>query len=804
MMATVTVALLLSAATSLFVEVREIHADATEELTMLADIIAQHCAAPLAFEDRATAEETLASLRADPAIIEACIHRMDGSEFARYPAASSIAHPEAHAELTRKDAPRRSPGAACDGHCCIVKKDRMMLVARYILLDNTPIGTVHLAYDLKRIDQEVRHYLVMFGGITALALAIALLLSAVLRRLVSDPLQGITRAIAGVTADRDYSLRISMKGADELGSLATGFNNMLEQIQLRDAELSHYSSDLEAEVRLRTEELARSNRDLAETVDKLENAKQRAEEANRIKSEFLANMSHEIRTPMNGVLGLAQLLATTPLPSQQQQRYVEGILNSGRSLLAIIDDILDFSKLEAGKLRTYAFDFDLIGLIEDVVVPMGTQIGDKDLELVLDFDSDLPEMVKGDPDRLRQVLVNLMGNAVKFTDQGEVLLRVRPEPDHSESQRIRFEVTDTGPGIPLEAQERIFDSFTQVDGSTTRRHGGTGLGLSICQKLVELMGGTIGMASHPGQGATFRFSLPLPAGSPEARKTESGPLAIHHGCRVLIAVARDATARILRTELQGIGFDDIVIVPVGQAMAAIRAAAVTPFNLAILDLDAASEDFLALARELKADGATASIRLLMLARQWPADRTAVAREAGVDACLHKPVTRRNLADAIRRLECREETDGLAAAGRSPAAAPRKATMPQGRVLVAEDNFINLQVAESVLEHLGYRVDVAADGEEAVLACRNNRYDLILMDCLMPNMGGCEATEAIRRHERETGRDRVPIIALTANALEGDRNTCLKAGMDDYLSKPLVIERLRELLMRWLPTAEEGS
>jgi len=806
-MTTVTVTLLLTAAAHLVIEIKEKHAAAVAELSILAEVIGQNSAASLVFDDPTSARETLAALRANPAIVEACIHRLDGSNFARYsPTTAAIPLDDAHqlpAAEEGGEAMTQSPCPRGDSNC-LRNSLGPFTISRPILLDGNPIGTIRLTYDQQPLKERLHHYLILLALTTALAFSVALILSTLLRKIISAPILAIKQTMDRVTAGQNYSLRAPKSGDDELGSLADGFNNMLGQVQVRDEQLSHYSSDLEREVTARTEELAKSNRHLAETVAQLELAKQKADKANRYKSEFLANMSHEIRTPMNGVLGLAQLLDTTPLVPRQR-RYVDGIIQSGNSLLTIINDILDFSKIEAGKLALVRMDFNLRQTIEEIATLMAEQTLDKDLELIMELAPDLPPKVNGDPERLRQILVNLLGNAIKFTDQGEVVIRVHAEAESALPRRVHFEISDTGPGIPPEAQGRIFESFSQADGSTTRRHGGTGLGLSICQKLATLMGGTISLASEAGRGATFRFSLPF--GVPSSSPGQPTPLpAMPPDCRILIVADRPTNRHVLRQEMVQLGLTADTTGNIGQAQQMARTAieAGSPYALAILDRHLGKENGLALARKLKADGATAGIRLIMLAKQWLEEEIHAAKEAGIVAYLHKPATQRILGDCIHRILVLGETaaDQIPAPP-APPQATSPSTSPAGRVLVAEDNFINQQVVLALLEQLGYQTDVVKDGEEAVQACAANRYDLVLMDCLMPNIDGYAATAAIRQREQAAGGgEHVPIIALTANALNDARDTCINAGMDGYLTKPIDIDRLREHLEKWIPPGKQ--
>jgi signal transduction histidine kinase/DNA-binding response OmpR family regulator len=641
---------------------------------------------------------------------------------------------------------------------------------------------------LVSIRLQTTKYYVLTLLLIALALGSGVLGARRFARAVTKPLEELVRIVRTLSVQEEPLPAARPTSILEIDGLTEDVTNMQRRLSESYRNLQqalHQREDLNQSLQALTTDLDQKVR---ERTAELSNAKRIAEEASRAKSEFLANMSHEIRTPMNGIIGMTELTMDTALTDMQRE-YLNTVRTSADSLLVLINDILDFSKIEAGKLTIERTPFSLRAAVDETVKPLALRAHQKGLELLVEVPLDVPDALVGDAYRLRQVLINLIGNAVKFTDRGDVLLRIMPERDSPENVTLHFSVIDTGIGVPPEKQPAIFHAFTQADSSTTRKHGGTGLGLTISAQLVELMGGRIWVESTPGHGSAFQFTVTLPKNLEQSAGTRPPHATDLAGLSILVVDGYANRRRILVELLRGCGGDTTAVSSAADALALLDDAH-TRFDVAVIDVSVgdATRAGADLAARWRAHPAGGAMPLLMLSSSDQVDRSEI-----VDIrYLIKPLNQAALLQAITTAVGGSATTAHI---RRPALAttPGRAGRPL-HVLIAEDNVVNQTVSSQLLKRRGHTTVVVANGRDAVAAAARTHFDVVLMDLQMPEMDGLEATAAIRANERGTSR-RLPIVALTAHAMASDRERCLQADMDGYVTKPLKPAELYEAVDR---------
>ncbi len=820
MLLTSAAALLLACAAFIVYETVSFRKKLVEDLASQAGLIGGNSTAALSFGFgfAKDAREILDTLDKRPRIEAAALYTAEGQLLATY--------------LRKQNSGPAPPDlAGTAGHT--FSKGRLELFQQ-VIMEGEPVGTVYLRSDLDELSSRLERYFLIAGAVFLVALLCAFLLSARLEHVISRPILELAGTMRHVSERRDYSLRARRQADDEVGQLMDGFNGMLEQIQKQDVELKEERSLLAQRVEQRTADL-RQAKDAADAANAMlqtalldaERLTQEAQAANTAKSDFLATMSHEIRTPMNGVIGFTNLILDTNL-TEDQRAFARTVKHSGEALLSVINDSLDFSKIEAGKLSVECIPFGLRQTVEEVAEILSVRAEEKGLELAIAYDPFAPPEVNGDPHRVRQVLLNLIGNAIKFTESGSVVIEVfSAEADENAPNQARFQggsisrsvkvsVTDTGIGIPADVQSRLFQKFTQADSSTTRQFGGSGLGLAIARALVEKMGGTMDLKSEPKRGSTFSFTLPW--NEDTSAPFEAEVLPDLDGTCVLVVDDHEVNRRVLHEQLKAWDIEHECAASGSEALEKLRnaGAAAKPFHIALLDYLMPKMDGEELGRIILDDPLLQKTALVMLTSGSQRSEARRFLGAGFSGFLIKPVVR---AAMLREVLARAKSQ-FDSVIQFPAVSDKKippqvqesgdGSVParQRLVLLAEDNATNRFLGVCMLKKIGCQVEVANNGRQAVEMYRQKNYDLILMDCMMPVMDGYEAAAAIREMEQKAASlptdntttanpvQRIPIIALTANAMIGDREKCLAAGMDEHLSKPLGQEELRRALDQW--------
>jgi signal transduction histidine kinase/DNA-binding response OmpR family regulator/HPt (histidine-containing phosphotransfer) domain-containing protein len=760
-------------------------------LLTLTAAIGDNAAGALAQGDPTLARKALWAMSGDPDIRAVALYDANGKLFVDVPFDIHGASPDARLREWSITDPARDGPSIRYGQLLRVH------IQAPVMIDGERAGTLHVDAELDQLYALVERSFALMAVALLIAGFVVYVLSNRLQRLILAPVTELLRVTREVRENKDFAVRGVKQGNDEFGDLTDGFNAMLVELEKRDVKLRLHQNELETRVQERT---AKLNAAVAEAQAALNEA----EAASRAKSEFLARMSHEIRTPMNGVLGMTELLRHATNLNSRQRGYADTIHNSGAALLGIINDILDFSKIEAGKLQLDIAPFSIRDVVEDSLDILAERAHGKGIELLCDIPPHVETAVCGDAPRLRQVLINLVGNAIKFTEKGEVKIAVDCVETNESRSLFRFEVTDSGVGIKPESCAAIFESFAQEDNSTTRRYGGTGLGLAISKELVELMGGQIGVESTPGVGSKFYFSIQLTMDHATVRGQRA---AVLKGTRILLVDDNSTSRQIVAAHLKSWGVVPTVAKSGAAAIELLDGDPHAMWDALILDAQMCVRDGVSLAAAIRCRPPNAATPMLLMSR-ISATAAAEGTATGRSAWISKPVRRSQLHARLSSLLSTEQASTSSVRRVMPVQASSTSLRPYResrirRVLLVEDNPVNQELAQAMLRELGVETVSAWTGEEALIKLAVDRFEVVLMDCQMPKLDGYQTTRRIRDWEHRAGRERTPIIAVTANAMSGDAAKCFQAGMDLYLSKPFTLDQLFDALESFAPAAESG-